>query len=58
MGENGSRRVEPTGDWEQIELLCNRPEQRAYELIPPLVLFGSPAQERRRDSGGVPCRQV
>jgi hypothetical protein len=33
-------RVEPTDEWEQVELLCGWPEQRDYELIRPLVLFG------------------
>jgi hypothetical protein len=27
------RRVEPTDEWEQIELLCGWPEQRDNELI-------------------------
>ena len=47
MGRNGRRlRVEPTDEWERIELLCGWPEQRDYELIHPLVLFGGPASER------------
>jgi hypothetical protein len=34
MGRNSRRlRVEPTGEWEQIELRCGWPEQRDYELI-------------------------
>ncbi len=37
------RRVEQTDEWEQIELLCGWPEQRDYELIRPLVLFGASA---------------
>jgi hypothetical protein len=40
MGGRWRRRVEPTDEWEQIELLCGWPEQRDYELIRPLVLFG------------------
>ena len=44
-------RVEPTDEWEQIELLCGWPEQRDYELIRPLVLFGSPADARARETG-------
>jgi hypothetical protein len=44
-------RVEPTEEWEQIELLCGWPEQRDYELIRPLVLFGSPADARARETG-------
>jgi hypothetical protein len=43
MDEARRRRlVGPTGDWEQLELLCLWPEQRDFELIRPLVLFGSP----------------
>ena len=45
------RRVEPTDDWEQLKLLCLWPEQRDYELIRPLVLFGSPASERAQQTG-------
>jgi putative transposase len=44
------RRIEPTHRWEQIELLCAWPEQREYELIRPLVLFGSPADERAEET--------
>lgn len=44
------RRAEPTEDWEQIELLCGWPEQRDYELIRPLVLFGGPASERAEET--------
>jgi hypothetical protein len=40
------RSVEPTDEWEQIELLCGWPEQRDYELIRPMVLFGAPADGR------------
>ncbi len=50
-GPRRRRRVEPTDEWEQIELLCGRPEQRDYELIRPLVLFGASADERARETG-------
>ena len=51
MGENRRRRrVEPTDEWEQIELLCGWPEQRNYELIRPPVLFGSLASERAKET--------
>jgi hypothetical protein len=63
MGRNGRRlRVEPTDEWEQIELLCGWPEQRDYELIRPLVLFGAPADGRAGETaagpigGAVPIR--
>ncbi|MDF2704204.1 MAG: hypothetical protein K0S10_3150 [Rubrobacteraceae bacterium] len=45
------RRVEPTDEWEQIELLCGWPEQRDYELIRPMVLFGAPADGRSQETG-------
>ena len=45
------RRVEPTDEWEQIELLCGWPEQRDYELIRPMVLFGAPANGRSQETG-------
>jgi len=45
------RRVEPTADWEQIAFLCAWPEQREYELIRPLVLFGGPADGRAQETG-------
>jgi putative transposase len=39
------RRVEPTEDWGQLELLCRWPGQVRYELIRPIVSFGgSPAE--------------
>ncbi|HEX6711587.1 MAG TPA: helix-turn-helix domain-containing protein, partial [Rubrobacter sp.] len=52
------RRVEPTEDWEQIELLCGWPEQRDYELIRPLVLFGVPASERAAETDAVSERTL
>ena len=44
-------RIEPTDEWEQVELLCGWPEQRDYELICPLVLFGAPADGRSQETG-------
>jgi hypothetical protein len=44
-------RIEPTDDeWEQVELLCGWPQQRDYELIRPLVLFGAPAGGRSQET--------
>ncbi len=52
MGERKRRRrVEPTDDWEQLELLCRWPEQLAYEELRPLVLFGLPVAERAKQTG-------
>ncbi len=45
------RRVEPTDDWEQLELLCAWDEQIEYERIRPLVLFGEPVAERALGTG-------
>jgi len=39
-------RIEPTDDWQQLELLVHSPGQRTYELIRPVVLFGQPPIER------------
>lgn len=60
MGTTGRRRrrIEPTDDWEQLELLCLWPEQRDYELIRPLVLFGFPAAERAQETGTVSERTL
>jgi hypothetical protein len=55
---NKRRRVEPTEDWEQIELLCGWPEQRDYELTRPSVLFGSPASERAKETGATSERTL
>jgi hypothetical protein len=46
MGRRKRRRVDPTDDWAQLELLCAWEEQREYERIRPLVLFGGPVTER------------
>ena len=59
MGSNRRRRrVEPTEDWEQIELLCAWPEQRDYELIRPSVLFGTSASERAKETGAASERTL
>jgi putative transposase len=60
MGSNrrGRRRVDPTEEWEQIELLCGWSEQRDYELIRPLVLFGSPAAGRASETGAASERTL
>ena len=59
MGQNGrGLRVEPTDEWEQIELLCGWPEQRDYEFIRPLVLFVGPASERAEATGAASERTL
>jgi transposase InsO family protein len=44
-------RVIPTDDWQQIQLLTDFPEQLAYELIRPVVLFGLTPAERAQQTG-------
>ena len=39
MGRRKRRRVDPTDDWQQLELLCVWEEQREYERIRPLALL-------------------
>ena len=43
-------RVQPTEDWHQLQLQFQWPEQRAYELIRPVVLFGQTAGERAQET--------
>ena len=45
------QRVAPTDDWEQLRLLAGWPEQVAYELLRPVVLFGRSPAERARETG-------
>lgn len=51
MGRRRRRPVDPTDDWEQLELLCFWEAQREYERIRPLVLFGRPVPERSTETG-------
>lgn len=51
MGRRERRRVDQTHEWEQIELLCEWDEQREYERIRPLVLFGEPVPDRALRTG-------
>src|SRR5689334_10856954 len=43
--------VEPTDDGEQLKLLVDSPEQLAYELIRPVVLFGRSPAQRAQETG-------
>ncbi len=52
------RRVDPTDEWEQLELLCAWSEQARYELIRPMVLFGVSAAERSRQTGAASERTL
>ncbi len=44
-------RLEPTDDWQQLDLLVQFPEQRLYEVIRPVVLFGHSPNERAQVTG-------
>ncbi len=43
--------IPPTEEWGQLELLVGSTEQRVYELIRPVVLFGRPPAVRARATG-------
>jgi hypothetical protein len=43
--------VVPTEDWQQLTLLIDWPDQLAYELIRPVVLFGRSATQRAQETG-------
>ncbi|HZG69673.1 MAG TPA: LuxR family transcriptional regulator, partial [Herpetosiphonaceae bacterium] len=45
------QRIAPTEAWEQLDLLFTSPEQRTYELIRPVLLFGIPPKERAEQTG-------
>jgi putative transposase len=45
------QRLPPTEVWSQLELLCQDPVQRTYELIRPIILFGQPIAERAEQTG-------
>jgi hypothetical protein len=51
------RRIAPTEDWQQLELLVEDPEQRTYEVMRTCVLFGQSTAERARQTG-VPARSL
>ncbi len=50
-------RIAPTDEWQQLELLVEDPEQRAYEVMRTCVLFGQSPAERARQTG-VPARSL
>jgi putative transposase len=51
------QRTPPTEEWKQLELLFTSAEQRIYEQIRPVVLFGIPPRERAK-AVGVPERTL
>ena len=42
---------EHTEDWQTIQQYTIWPEQTAYELLRPIVLFGDPATQRAKETG-------
>src|SRR3712207_5742839 len=51
-GHEASRKGrDPTEEWGQLELLLKWREQREYELIRPIVVFGGSVAERARETG-------
>ncbi|HEY7031617.1 MAG TPA: hypothetical protein VH482_09835 [Thermomicrobiales bacterium] len=50
-------RRQPTDDWRQLRLLVASPEQAAYELLRPLVIFGQSVRARARETS-VPERTL
>ena len=40
MGKRKRQWIDATDDWQQLHLLTTSTEQRLYELIRPIVLFG------------------
>ncbi|MDQ3590944.1 MAG: helix-turn-helix domain-containing protein [Actinomycetota bacterium] len=51
MGRRGRRKTQPTDDWQELLPLFEWPEQEAYEVLRPLVLFGGSVTERARETG-------
>ena len=50
-------RCQPTDEWDQLRLLVTSPEQEAYELLRPIVLFGQPIRARAQETA-VPERSL
>jgi hypothetical protein len=47
--------LEPTDDWQQLQFQPDRPEQHRYELIRPVVVFGSLPPECAKQTGVSAC---
>jgi putative transposase len=45
------QRVASTDDWHELRLHLDWPEQIAYELIRPVVIFGRPVVQRAKETG-------
>ena len=44
------KRLPHTEAWDAIQQMCLWPEQKAYELLRPVVLFGDPPGERAQET--------
>jgi hypothetical protein len=51
MPSRNRARIEPTNDWQQLPLHLDWTEQTRYELIRPVVVFGSLPMERAKQTG-------
>jgi len=51
MPANKRPRRERTDDWQKIQQYTLWPEQKAYELLRPVVLFNEPTAERALETG-------
>lgn len=51
MSRSKRVRRERTHNWQQVEQSTLWPEQKAYELLRPIVLFGETAAERAKETG-------
>jgi len=51
MGRGKRRKAQPTDEWQELLPLFSWPEQRNYEELRPLVLFGASVAERARETG-------
>src|SRR6478752_2603043 len=46
--------AEPTDDWQQLQLRLKWPEQKLYELIRPVVVWGRSATQRAAETASPP----
>src|SRR5215211_2249341 len=51
MARHKRAQLAPTDDWQQLQFQLDWPEQTRYELIRPVVVFGTPPVERAQQTG-------
>ena len=51
MPKRKRKQREHTEDWQTIQQYTLWPEQTAYELLRPMILFGDPAGKRAEETG-------